>query len=117
LVGAALAQVLTVIIWNGSSLLVIYKLYRIQPFSHHYVAIFLAALGCVTLVYPIIWLAGDQYPGLIIGLVPVATALTVAMLLKFRLLDVDSQTIASEFWARTRGRLLPVQAHLFDIFK
>jgi O-antigen/teichoic acid export membrane protein len=116
-IGAAVAQVTTSILWNVCTLLVVYKLYRMQPFSRHYIAIFGAALASVLLVYPITWLWGEHSLVVVLGMIPLSTALSVAVLLKFHLLDGDSQSVASELWTRTRTRLIPVQAHLFNILK
>jgi O-antigen/teichoic acid export membrane protein len=117
LVGAATAQMLASAVWNGLTLLVVYRMYRMQPFSHHHACVFIAALTCLLPLYPALRLVIGLTRWAIIGVVPLHTGLTILALLKLNLLDADSQIIASEFLAALRGRLVSARTRLFGAQK
>lgn len=107
LIGAAIAHMLAIMVWNGLALLVAYRMYRIQPFNKHYAYVFVTALACLLPLYPALRLVTGFTPWAIVGAIPLYTGLTILVLWKLHLLDADSQAIAGEFLTMLRGRLVP----------
>lgn len=114
LIGAATGKVLTVAVWNGLTILFVYKRYHFQPFNRHYIYVVVANLLCLLLLYPIIRLAIGINAWTILGVVPIYAGLSLLMLVRFRLLDADSQAMVGEFLAMVRSRLVLVRSHLFN---
>jgi O-antigen/teichoic acid export membrane protein len=113
ILGAAIAQLMATVFWNGLALLVVRRLYQMQPFSRHYVSVSAVGCLCLLLLYPVAQFIRDISSVAIISLAPLCAGLTVLVLLRLRLLDGDSQMIADDVWVRFQRKLATIRWHLF----
>jgi len=113
MLGAAIAQLMATLFWNGLALFFVYRLYQMQPFNRHYFYVFAIGFLCLLLLYPVAQLVHDINSVAIIGLAPLCAGLTVLLLFRFRLLDADSQMIAGDFCARLQSKLAAARSHWF----
>jgi O-antigen/teichoic acid export membrane protein len=96
LTGAATAALVSGFIWNLTCLLVVYRLWGIQPFDAQYSRILLAGLAFMIPIYPITRILVDWTPWSVFLMAPVFSVLTVYVLVRFKLLNKDSRLIMTE---------------------
>jgi len=105
LVGAAMGQMLTSALWNGLSLWILYRMYRMQPFSRQYLYVFLVGLTTLLVLLPgILWVL-DLSRWAIVAVVPIHLGLTLALLWKLRLLDPETRATIRALLGSLEGRL------------
>jgi O-antigen/teichoic acid export membrane protein len=105
LLGAALGQLATAALWNGLSLWVVYRMYRMQPFSRQYLYVFLAGAASLLVLLPgILWVL-DLSRWAILAVAPIHLGLTLALLWKLRLLDPETRATVSAVLDSLWGRL------------